>query len=727
MEGSLDAAKQPSRRPSLPKLATLLAVAAFLPSLAAGYVYDDRLLIEENYYAQSLGFLGRAFRTHLWDVHAFGSAGIGLRYYRPLVSASYIFNWVASGGAAWAFHLVNVLLHASAVLLAARAAIRWTGSERLGIIAALLFALHPSRTESVIWISGRTDLFMALFALLAVELAHRAAHARPGRASAFAAGALLATALAMLSKEAGALTALLLLPDFVSAERGSAARRRLGQIALGVAALGAAYLSARSLVYPVHKSRFAVEPTLRYGLLTVWSYVERVVWPWPQTFFYRPIEERGGAPYYPLALVGPGALVCASYAAVLLRALRRDRVAFVLLVAALALLGPLLNFSYTGIYVTTSDHFLYLPLLLLSAGLLRVFGPALSAIVATRVATIALAALCLVYAGVDAWRAVDYRSEEALFRHELEVNPDNPVALQNMSGIVSQTGDLERARALQARVVAPSATRFFLLAGTVSNRGVSKARLLGLDAALTADGDVVALGRFESELERLLFSVHSAEDDAPLTPAGVFKEMARNGHVAAMAADAALVATRIGRVQQAKRLVDALPDVMLWHVSSPLNLVLTVARLGDFKRAAHLVDIADKPPPGLHVAAAPGALVELSARLGRARKSMHAALRAPEPAAHIELALAFAELGAYLQALRLVRPVFDVEPHPPDVDPLYVQLLVSARLDEEAQRTAAALLGEQVGASTVAQLRGQLSPRLRALRPVPEPSPWWPP
>jgi len=61
----------------LPWLVAGLAFAAFLPSLLAGYVYDDGPLIAENYYAQSFAFLGRAFRTHLWDVHAFGSAGIG--------------------------------------------------------------------------------------------------------------------------------------------------------------------------------------------------------------------------------------------------------------------------------------------------------------------------------------------------------------------------------------------------------------------------------------------------------------------------------------------------------------------------------------------------------------------------------------------------------------------------------------------------------------------------
>ena len=35
------------------------------------------------------------------------------------------------------------------------------------LFAALLFAVHPVHTESVSWISGRTDVLAALFFLLA--------------------------------------------------------------------------------------------------------------------------------------------------------------------------------------------------------------------------------------------------------------------------------------------------------------------------------------------------------------------------------------------------------------------------------------------------------------------------------------------------------------------------------------------------------------------------------
>ena len=709
----------------MPIVAAAIAFAAFLPSLFAGYVYDDRLLISENPYAQSLRYLGRAFRTHLWDVFGSGADPLSLHYYRPLVSASYLVNWILGGGHAWTFHLVNVVAHALATLLAARTAARFIGSDRLGFVAGLFFALHPTRTESVIWISGRTDIFMALFVLLAVELAHRAASAQEQRAAvSYGLLAGVSTIAAILSKEAGVLTALLVFVDFVASPPGSVARKRLGLVAASLGVMGLAYVLVRAQVFPV-RSRSSFEPTIRYGLFTVWAWVERLVWPWPQTFFYRPMQERGGVPYYPAALLVFGAAACAGYVALLLRAWKRDRVAFVLLGVALVFIGPLLNFWYTGIYVTTSDHFLYLPLLIAASGACRLFRDPLSRLADVRAFSFALIGLGTVYVTVDLLRVLDYRSEEALLLRELDVNPDNPVALQNLSSVVARTSDLRAARALQARVVAPSATRFFLLAGSVTDRKISKSRLVALDAALTADGDAVALGRFEDELERLLFSMHSWDDDSPLPPEGILRESRLHPQLARIVADAALVATRIGRAQRAKRLVDAVPDDMLWHVSSPLNFVLTVARIGDFKRATRLMSMAEKPPAGPSVAP-PEALLELRSRVGNARKLMHAALTDAEPKAQIDLSLAFAELGAYLQALRVLRPVFDAPQHPRDVDPLYVQLLVSARLEKEASGIATRLLGPGAGEAAVAELRAQLSPNLRELAAPAEPSAWWP-
>ena len=102
-----------------------------------------------------------AFAGHFWQTQDLGTQGIGLTYYRPLVTVSFVLNWLLFGGAAWGFHLVNLLLHASAALLATRVALRWLGRPWLAVLVGVLFAVHPTRSESVTWIAGRTDLLGA--------------------------------------------------------------------------------------------------------------------------------------------------------------------------------------------------------------------------------------------------------------------------------------------------------------------------------------------------------------------------------------------------------------------------------------------------------------------------------------------------------------------------------------------------------------------------------------
>src|SRR4029078_13428430 len=74
------------------------------------------------------------------------------------------------------YHLVNVLIHAAnaalfyvvarRLLAAAQPAAALT-PQRLGALAAaLVFAVHPLRVESVAWITERRDVLAAMFYLL---------------------------------------------------------------------------------------------------------------------------------------------------------------------------------------------------------------------------------------------------------------------------------------------------------------------------------------------------------------------------------------------------------------------------------------------------------------------------------------------------------------------------------------------------------------------------------
>lgn len=157
--------------------------------------------------------------TSLREIFLPGSAGGG--YYRPLIGLSYLVNlrlWDLDGGM---LHLENVLLHAVNALMVYLLTLSILRRLRrecnlAPLVAGLLFGLHPITTESVNWISGRTDLIAGFFGLLALLLLVR--YTTTGSRYLLA-GAGLSVLLGLLGKE----TALALIPGallLLSAHRG---------------------------------------------------------------------------------------------------------------------------------------------------------------------------------------------------------------------------------------------------------------------------------------------------------------------------------------------------------------------------------------------------------------------------------------------------------------------------------------------------------------------------
>ncbi|HEX6528287.1 MAG TPA: hypothetical protein VF004_00615, partial [Burkholderiales bacterium] len=142
-------------RPAL--LVAALAAAAYLPSLAGVFHFDDYNVIV-NYPT-----------VHSWDA-LLERAGGGVR---PLLKASYTLNWTLGFG----FSLFNITVHALNAALLFLIGDRLFRDRRAALIAALLFALHPAATEAVTYISGRSSSLMAAFYLGAMLLylhGHRA-------------------------------------------------------------------------------------------------------------------------------------------------------------------------------------------------------------------------------------------------------------------------------------------------------------------------------------------------------------------------------------------------------------------------------------------------------------------------------------------------------------------------------------------------------------------------
>jgi protein O-mannosyl-transferase len=81
----------------------------------------------------------------------------------PLKNISHMFEFQFFGSNPGAFHLVNVALHTIAALLLFIVLRKMTGSILRSAFVAAIFAIHPLRAESVVWIEERKDVLSGVF------------------------------------------------------------------------------------------------------------------------------------------------------------------------------------------------------------------------------------------------------------------------------------------------------------------------------------------------------------------------------------------------------------------------------------------------------------------------------------------------------------------------------------------------------------------------------------
>lgn len=413
----------------------------FGPGTLGGFVWDDRLFIKASRGVQEPRHLVTLFNTGFWDVSMTLGPRVEARYYRPLVAVVYAVQLqVFRADAAW-FHRVSLGLHLACVLLA----MRWVRRRlvRAGydgvraaagaMLAGGAFALHPTRPESVSWISGSTDLWAALWCLLALEEWDRGP--TPRRA-ALTAGLML---LALLSKESALVIPALLLVDAWADDtwRQPALRRAWAVV---TAPMVAAWL-VRVAWFPLRDPMSLHEPlsTAAARVLASVGHLARLAaWPWPLSVLPAParFDAAGSVLYAPWA-VALGAAVTLAFAALTWAAATRRpawRGACADVAWFVVALAPVANVIPLRLYTLVAPRFLYLPML----GLAALFGRAVAAALTRRpdarplvLASSAAALLACGLASIE--HAEHFRSNEELWEHEISVHPDDPVALSQLS------------------------------------------------------------------------------------------------------------------------------------------------------------------------------------------------------------------------------------------------------------------------------------------------------
>src|SRR5437867_4006561 len=154
----------------VPALIALVTFAAFLPTLHNQFVnWDDVENFVDNPHYRGLGWTQLRW---MWTTH--------LGHYIPLTWMTLGLDYVLWGMNPVGYHLTSLLLHAANAVVFFFIARRLltlalpSPSERghaLAVaagFAALVFAIHPLRVESVAWVTERRDVLSGLFYLSAI-------------------------------------------------------------------------------------------------------------------------------------------------------------------------------------------------------------------------------------------------------------------------------------------------------------------------------------------------------------------------------------------------------------------------------------------------------------------------------------------------------------------------------------------------------------------------------
>ena len=144
-----------------------LVAAVYAPVLEGVFVWDDHALVETNVRMQK-GSVAQFFVERFWSIDPMTDGRPA--YYRPLTVLSLRADVERGGLDPAGFHKTNLALHLLATVALVLAAMRLGASGFPSVVAAGLWALLPRSSESVAWVSGRTDLLAGLMSFAALSL-----------------------------------------------------------------------------------------------------------------------------------------------------------------------------------------------------------------------------------------------------------------------------------------------------------------------------------------------------------------------------------------------------------------------------------------------------------------------------------------------------------------------------------------------------------------------------
>ncbi|HEY3853164.1 MAG TPA: tetratricopeptide repeat protein [Verrucomicrobiae bacterium] len=416
-------AESVSRRPIwiICLLLTSAVLAAFWPALSCGFInFDDPAYVTANPAIHD----GLTWHGIRWAMSTGQAAN-----WHPLTWVSHMADIQMYGLNPRGHHLTSILFHAANSALLFLILSDMTGAMGRSAFVAAIFALHPLRVESVVWISERKDVLSAFFGLLAIwsYFKYQISKSKP-----FYAFALLFFALGLAAKP------MLVTLPFVFLLLDIWPMKRTVSWKLVLEKTPFLLLSAAACIvtYAVQNPTMANFPaTARWANAPVACvrYLAHIFWPANLSFFY-------AYRAWPATTVVVTVLLLALISGIALLRLREEPYLAVGWAWFLGMLLPVIGLVQVGSQ-SMADRYTYLPgigVSIMVVWAIQKWAPNLPAIV--------IGVLCLcVCIVLTREETRTFQNSETLWRAALREDPKNLVALDNLTRCLIDSHQLNEA------------------------------------------------------------------------------------------------------------------------------------------------------------------------------------------------------------------------------------------------------------------------------------------
>ena len=413
-------------------LLVVFVLAAYLPALKCGYIWDDNTNITSNSLLHNWEGLKK-----IWTE----PKSIPQGHYWPIIYTSFWVEYHIWGLNPYGYHFVNIILHVINVLLL------WVLFKKLRIpgawIGAAIFALHPVHVESVAWITERKNVLSAMFYLLAFITYIN--HEEKNRLK-FYFISLVIFVLALLSKTITITFPVAILICLYWKKDKLKVKDFLKTIPFFTVAFVISLLClwVYRTTYPV-ESTFSIFDKFIIAGRSLWFYAGKLILPINLIAVYPRWEINSSAIWqylYPIGFIG---VIVALW--FYRKKIGKGPLAGVLFFSIT--LAPLLNIialpAYTEI-TFVNDHAQYLP----SIGLIALFTALVIHLkvkfhINDKQSIAAVSVLLIIFGGMTFHLSGFYKDMETLFKHSIAKNPNAWAAHNNLGLALADKGKLDEA------------------------------------------------------------------------------------------------------------------------------------------------------------------------------------------------------------------------------------------------------------------------------------------